>query len=164
MASIYAELALYGSQNECARTETVFSPISEVCDGTVSLMISQLNHNDGHIWIPLLNHSTISTIGDIDCATPRRFNLPLTQNPFHVLERIHSNTWCLDTTFSNWPQAARWRYRLFIKNLTAHYNSQFCVSFLPGTLKTPLDMCKWGLKIIFLFQTCILVSLHTELV
>ena len=25
--------------------------------------------------------------------------------------------------------AARWRYRLPINNLTAHYNSQFCVSF-----------------------------------
>ena len=25
------------TQNECARTDTVFLPISEVCDGTVSL-------------------------------------------------------------------------------------------------------------------------------
>ena len=25
--------------------------------------------------------------------------------------------------------AARWRYRIAIKNLTAHYNSWFCVSF-----------------------------------
>ena len=25
--------------------------------------------------------------------------------------------------------ATRWRYRLPINNLTAHYNSQFCVSF-----------------------------------
>ena len=37
MESIYTELALYGSKNECARTETVFLLISEVCDGTVSL-------------------------------------------------------------------------------------------------------------------------------
>ena len=37
MESIYTELALYGSKNECARTDNVFSPISEVCDGTVSL-------------------------------------------------------------------------------------------------------------------------------
>ena len=37
MESIRTELALYGSKNECARTETVFLPISEVCDGTVSL-------------------------------------------------------------------------------------------------------------------------------
>ena len=35
MESIYTELALYGSKNECARTDTVFLPISEVCDGTV---------------------------------------------------------------------------------------------------------------------------------
>ena len=37
MESIYTELALYGSKNEGARTDTVFLPISEVCDGTVSL-------------------------------------------------------------------------------------------------------------------------------
>ena len=37
MESIYTELALYGSKNECARTENIFSPIYEVCDGTVSL-------------------------------------------------------------------------------------------------------------------------------
>ena len=32
MESIFNELALYGSKNECARTDNVFSPISEVCD------------------------------------------------------------------------------------------------------------------------------------
>ena len=37
MESIYTELALYGSKHECARTDNVFFPISEVCDGTVSL-------------------------------------------------------------------------------------------------------------------------------
>ena len=36
MESIYSKLALYGSRNECSRTDDVFSPISEVCDGTVS--------------------------------------------------------------------------------------------------------------------------------
>ena len=39
MWSIYTELALYGSKNECARTDTVFLPISEVCNGTVSLVV-----------------------------------------------------------------------------------------------------------------------------
>ena len=39
MESIYTELALYGSKNEFARTDTVFLPISEVCDGTVSLKV-----------------------------------------------------------------------------------------------------------------------------
>ena len=37
-------------------------------------------------------------------------------------------------------------------NLTAHYNSQFCVSLyffvFVGKPKTPLDMSKWGLKIV----------------
>ena len=37
MESIFTKLALYGSKNEYARTDNVFSPISEVCDGTVSL-------------------------------------------------------------------------------------------------------------------------------
>ena len=35
--SVYTELALYGSKNYCARTDTVFLPICEVCNGTVSL-------------------------------------------------------------------------------------------------------------------------------
>ena len=39
MKSIYTELDLYGSKNECARTENVFSPISEVCYGTVYLWV-----------------------------------------------------------------------------------------------------------------------------
>ena len=38
MESIYTELALYGSINECVRTDNVFSPISEICDCTVSLV------------------------------------------------------------------------------------------------------------------------------
>ena len=41
MESIYTELALYGSKNECARTDTVFLPIAEVCNGTVSLSYSK---------------------------------------------------------------------------------------------------------------------------
>ena len=36
MESIYTELALCGSKHECARTDTVFFPISEVSKGTVS--------------------------------------------------------------------------------------------------------------------------------
>ena len=31
------KLALYDSKNECTRTDTVFLPISDVCDDTVSL-------------------------------------------------------------------------------------------------------------------------------
>ena len=36
MESIYPELALCDSKKECARTDIVFFPISEVSDGTVS--------------------------------------------------------------------------------------------------------------------------------
>ena len=37
MESIYPELALCGSKNECGRTETVFFPISQVCTRGVTL-------------------------------------------------------------------------------------------------------------------------------
>ena len=37
MESVFTELALFGSKNECARTDIVFLPLSEVCDGKVSL-------------------------------------------------------------------------------------------------------------------------------
>ena len=40
MDIICTKLALYWSKNECARTENVFFPISEVCNGTVSLVLS----------------------------------------------------------------------------------------------------------------------------
>ena len=33
MESMYVELALYRNKNECARTDNVFFPISEVSDG-----------------------------------------------------------------------------------------------------------------------------------
>ena len=38
MKSIYPELALYGDQIECARTDNAFFSMSEVCDGMVSLL------------------------------------------------------------------------------------------------------------------------------
>ena len=37
MESLYTKLDLYGSNIECARTDNIFSPISEVCVGTVFL-------------------------------------------------------------------------------------------------------------------------------
>ena len=43
MESIFTELALFGSKNECARTDNVFSSIAEVCDGTVSLRYKTLS-------------------------------------------------------------------------------------------------------------------------
>ena len=36
MESVYTKLALYGSTNQCTRTDNVFFPISEVYNGTVS--------------------------------------------------------------------------------------------------------------------------------
>ena len=35
----YTDLALYGGKTLCAMTDNGLSPISEVCDGTVSLVI-----------------------------------------------------------------------------------------------------------------------------
>ena len=43
MESKYTEWALYGSKNVFARTDTVFLPISEVCDGKVSLIFFMKN-------------------------------------------------------------------------------------------------------------------------
>ena len=48
MESIYTELALYGSKNECARTDKVFFPIAEVWDGTVSLADKDLSQSVMH--------------------------------------------------------------------------------------------------------------------
>ena len=46
--------------------------------------------------------------------------------------------------------AVKWRYKHPIKNLTAHYNSNFCVSFhfCAGSLKMLLIMSELGLNII----------------
>ena len=44
MESIYCELALDGSKNECARTDTVILPIYEVCNGTGALTVELLNY------------------------------------------------------------------------------------------------------------------------
>ena len=43
MESIFTELALYGSKNDCARTETVFLPISKVLDRSVSIIKGATN-------------------------------------------------------------------------------------------------------------------------
>ena len=37
--SIYPKLALYSSKNKCARTDTVFFPISQVCTRGVTLKL-----------------------------------------------------------------------------------------------------------------------------
>ena len=47
LQSIYTELAVYGSKNEDATTDNAFSPISEICNGTVSLTILA-NRNNIH--------------------------------------------------------------------------------------------------------------------
>ena len=40
MESIFTAIALYGSKEECARTDNVLSHISEVCDATASLVVA----------------------------------------------------------------------------------------------------------------------------
>ena len=55
MESIYTDFALYGSKNECARIDNVFSPISEVCDGTVSLVDGFPISVQGYIFSLLQN-------------------------------------------------------------------------------------------------------------
>ena len=47
MESIYSELTLYGIKNECERTDNVLFPISEFCDGTVSLLKVQIETMNG---------------------------------------------------------------------------------------------------------------------
>ena len=42
MESIYTKLALYGSKYLCAKADNVFFHISEVCDGTVSLVKTKI--------------------------------------------------------------------------------------------------------------------------
>ena len=50
MECIYTELALYSSNNECVRADNVFPPISEICDGTVSLRVVYLLLSMKDIW------------------------------------------------------------------------------------------------------------------
>ena len=49
MASMYTKLALYGNTKKCAWTDTVFLPISEVCNGRVSLSINWLTLHIGGV-------------------------------------------------------------------------------------------------------------------
>ena len=73
METLYTELALHGSNNYCARTDTVFFLlllllllllISEVCDGTVSLFTDQmgfeLNTMQAFVSIFLIRFTVIS--------------------------------------------------------------------------------------------------------
>jgi hypothetical protein len=52
MEGIYADLAIHGRKNEFARTDTVFLPISEVCDGTVSL--GKISKGVSHFCLTIL--------------------------------------------------------------------------------------------------------------
>ena len=55
MESIYTELPLYGSKNECARTDTVFYPMTEVCDGKVSR--NYFINSSSHPFLPNLQNT-----------------------------------------------------------------------------------------------------------
>ena len=57
--------------------------------------------------------------------------------------------------------AARWRYRLPIKNLTSHYESPFCVSF---TFSIDQEACRrlyWAKKILSSLLTFMVILLYT---
>ena len=58
MESIYPELALCGSKNECARTDTVFFPISQVCTRGVTLIIELIAFYKNAIKILLIGGIT----------------------------------------------------------------------------------------------------------
>ena len=49
---IYTELALYVSKNECARTDNVYFPMFEVCDGTVSLGTASVHRSSPALSFP----------------------------------------------------------------------------------------------------------------
>ena len=53
MKSIYAELALCGRKNECARTDNVFFPISEASDRAVFFLTLLFYGNDEVLCLKL---------------------------------------------------------------------------------------------------------------
>ena len=61
MESMYAQLALYRSKNECARTDNVFSPISEVCDGWFPVELyghKKMGYRPNYVAIPYMVTNT----------------------------------------------------------------------------------------------------------
>ena len=76
MDSICTELALYGTKNECARTDNVFSPISEVCNGTVSL-------KRYHVLFPLI----LFQQGVVSFFLSGRLNYPMSKPDYCALFR-----------------------------------------------------------------------------
>ena len=54
MESIYNKLALYHYKNECAMTDTVFLPLSEVCNGTVSFGMKYVMSRSKILGLPRL--------------------------------------------------------------------------------------------------------------
>ena len=92
MESIYTELALYSSKNGCARTDTVFLPISEVCNGTVSLTqlcsdkgryvsyvlqcTDRIEKKANYIWdvliaVIMLSKTLVSSLNYLDMTAPQ---------------------------------------------------------------------------------------------
>ena len=51
--SIYPELALYGSKNECARTDTVLFPISQVCTRGETITYTQVDRQTDGDGVPM---------------------------------------------------------------------------------------------------------------
>ena len=82
MESIYTELALYGSTIECARTDNVFTPISEVCYGTVSLRIFSRGLENNHTFNCCSTISNLTVyIKDVGQFLDLHFTVSLFSNP-----------------------------------------------------------------------------------
>ena len=104
MESIYLELALYGSKNECTKTDIVFFPISAVWEGMVSL---QILHS-----ALVLFHFTICTLHTPLCTlhtSPALWTLQNAHNTYHTTHYIVLSTyvkhWTMNTAHDTLPTA-----------------------------------------------------------
>ena len=106
-----------------------------------------------------------------------RLGISLWQNSFRSYKMCYSTLSHIWTFVTPWPPrrwrfpaeiAARWRYRATIKNMTAHYDSQFCVSFhccfLQEAQKRLWTCLNGAEKSFSSFKICIGVSSYKELV
>ena len=79
-----------------------------------------------HMWIPLLKIHWGYTLAEVRPRPRKRCNNYFTKTFFSKFLILSTG---LPRRRSPPKNAARWRCRLPIENLTAHYDSQFCVSF-----------------------------------
>ena len=68
MEIIYTELALFGNNNKYGRTDTDFLHISEVCYGTVSLLVISSYEKVIQLLLKVINHRyKVEKFGDQFC-------------------------------------------------------------------------------------------------